>query len=273
MGSSRKNRGLFRWALILIVAVGLLWLLIGMNSVERVAVSILPNLAQSREKKNLLKSEKSELVSEVINLRQRNLQLENELNLLKDATSSQTELQKFDSYWKGFPEVTGVTARIILRDPYNLYTSFIIDKGSTDKISVGMPVLGKEQVVGRVTEVHPDFSRVRCITSPRLSFGAHVQRTQDLGVLVGGRKELYLTFLTFNSDVTLGDEIVTSGTIDSTPGGLRLGKVIEVVRKNPEEELVVKVGLEENLGELTGVLVVTSTRDIPTKVSLEDGVS
>jgi rod shape-determining protein MreC len=273
MGSSRKNRGLFRWVFTLIVAVALLWLLIGMDSVERIAVSILPNLAENREKKILLKSEKSELVDKVTSLQQKNLQLENELSLLKDATSSQSELQSFDSYWKDFPEVSGVTARIILRDPYNLYTSFIIDKGSSDGITVGMPVLGKKQVVGRVTEVHDDFSRVRCITSPKLSFGAHVQRTRDLGVLVGGRKELYLTFLTFNSDVTLGDEIITSGTIDTTPGGLHLGKVIEVIRKNPEEELVVKVGLEEDINQLTGVLVVTSARNLPAGASLKDGVS
>lgn len=273
MGSSRKNRGLFRWVFILIVAVALLWLLIGMDSIERMAVSILPGFAENREKKTQLKLEKNELVDKVTNLTQRNLQLENELDLLKNATSSQLEIQNLDSYWKNYPEVSGVTARIILRDPYNLYTSFIIDKGTNDGIAVSMPVLGKKQIVGRVTEVHNDFSRVRCITSPKLSFGAHVERTRDLGVLVGGRNELYLTFLTFNSDVTLGDKIVTSGTVDTTPGGLYLGKVMEVIRKNPEEELVVKVGLEEDINELTGVLVVTSTRDIPIGVSLKDGTS
>ncbi|MBU1023126.1 rod shape-determining protein MreC, partial [bacterium] len=159
------------------------------------------------------------------------------------------------------------------KDPYGLYSTFLIDKGSNDGIQKYMPVLGIQELVGRVIEVYPEFSRVRTIESPKLAFGAVVRRTNELGVYMGARKDKTMTYLSINSDISPGDEIITSGTTDITPAGLRLGKVKEVVRRAPEEDLVVKIESSENIAALSHVWILTRIRNLPDGASLSEGQS
>lgn len=256
---------------LILVIILVIWFLTARHGAERIALGIFPSIQKNIETKSQIVKDKKKLVEENEQLRKDNMEYAAMISMLVDENQSLLQRNEISRFWEENPGIYGEIARIFLKDPYGLYSTFLIDKGLNQGIKENMPVLGMREVIGRVIEVHPEFSRVRTIKSSNLAFGAVIKRTRELGVIVGGRKELKLTYLTINSDVSPGDAIITSGTTDITPAGLPLGTVREVVRLEVEEELIVKVESSEDIGKLDYVLVVTATQPIPADVSLEEG--
>ena len=56
-----------------------------------------------------------------------------------------------------------VAANVIGKDAGNWFSVFLIDRGSNDGISVGMNVLADGGLAGIVTQVGPNYAKVRSI--------------------------------------------------------------------------------------------------------------
>lgn len=267
-----KHVNIQPWIRIIIIVLVILlvvWLLTERHGAENIALSTLPSIQDNLRNRTELRKEKNQLIEENSQLRAENLQYSATIDMLVEENQSLLEKGEISRYWGRNPGICGETARVFLKDPYGLYSTFLIDKGSNHGIKQDMPVLGLKEVIGRVIEVHPEFSRVRSILSPNLAFGAVIKRTRELGVFEGGRGFQKLTYLTINSSVRPGDEIITSGTTDITPAGLPLGQVKEIIRMEQEEELIVMVESSENIGKLSHVLVVTSVQSVHPNASIE----
>lgn len=118
-------------------------------------------------------------------------------------------------------------------DPYS--QRLVIDKGATNGISAGSPVIDGTGVLGQVTRVYPWVSEITLLTDRDQSIPVMNTRTGERHVAfgnpghVGG--DLELRFVPPGADVQVGDLLTTSGIDGVYPAGLHVAKVSHIERR------------------------------------------
>ena len=123
-------------------------------------------------------------------------------------------------------------AQVIGEDASNWARTLIIDKGTWSGLETGMPVVAADGVVGRIIKTAPESSRVLLITDASSAVAGLVQRTRTRGVARGRGDDLTVEYALADSDIRVGDLLVTSGMGGVFPKGLPFGR-IESVEKDP----------------------------------------
>ena len=202
-----------------------------------------------------LDDENQRLRDENAELREKN----SKLKLLEDENERLSELLKTDEKYKDY-EKTG--AQIIAKNPGNWYDSFIINKGSKSGISKGMTVLAAGGLVGRVVDdVGARYARVVAIIDSTSSVSAENMRTGATGFVKGDIALMQdglckMDLISEDSDMVVGDEIVTSNLSSIYPPGITIGFIQEVKSNlNGTKYAIVKPAV--GFGSLETVLVVT----------------
>jgi len=118
-------------------------------------------------------------------------------------------------------------------DPYS--RKVIIDRGLTQGIEPGSPVIDESGVLGQVTRVHPLVSEVTLVIDREQAIPVLNVRTGARSVAFGDPSAhgalLELRFMAGNSDVQTGDLLTTSGVDGVYPPGLPVAKVEKVERR------------------------------------------
>lgn len=109
-----------------------------------------------------------------------------------------------------------------------------IDRGASDGVKRGMPVLVPEGLVGRVTSVQSRSSVVTLLTDPGLSVSCLTESNDGAvlhGIVSGGSNEL-LSFSRISGDreVPVRTRIVTSGLGGVYPRGISVGTLLRLTR-------------------------------------------
>lgn len=134
----------------------------------------------------------------------------------------------------------------------------VLNKGSTDGISVGQPIIDDLGVLGQVVTVGPNSSRAILIADNTHAISARVERT-GLSVVaegIGQANSLRLSHLPHSTDVVVGDRLVTSGLDGVFPEGYPIAKVVSVVRDARQPFLQVSAEPYAKLDRIRYVLVV-----------------
>ncbi|MGD8429392.1 MAG: rod shape-determining protein MreC [Ectothiorhodospiraceae bacterium] len=119
----------------------------------------------------------------------------------------------------------------LLRVDLDPYTHLIqIDKGASDQVYRGQPVLDANGVVGQVDRVGPFTATVRLITDPSHGLPVQVNRNgvRAIAVGTGNLHRLDLSSLPNNTDIRAGDLLVTSGLGGRFPAGYPVARVDKV---------------------------------------------
>lgn len=146
----------------------------------------------------------------------------------QDAFLENERLKKILALKSSLP-VPSVVATVIGEDSAPWYRSIVIDRGSVDGLSEGMPVMATSGVVGRVVKVAPSSARVLLLTDHASSIAAMIQRSRARGVLKGkGGGSCSLEFTIREDDVKVGDIVTTSGVGGVFQKGKILGEVTMV---------------------------------------------
>ena len=124
----------------------------------------------------------------------------------------------------------------VLYDAADPYTrKVIIDKGLTNKVELGSPVIDELGVVGQVTRVHPMSSEVTLLIDREYTLPVLNTRTGARSVAYGdpvfAGGSLELRWIGGNSDVQPGDMLTTSGVDGVYPAGLAVAKIDKVERR------------------------------------------
>lgn len=115
-------------------------------------------------------------------------------------------------------------------DPYK--QQVMIDKGSDSGVYRGQAVLDANAVLGQVVQVNPSTSQVLMITDASHSLPVQVNRNglRSIALGTGRTNELELAHLPNNSDIKIGDLLVTSGLGGHFPAGYPVAEVTSVER-------------------------------------------
>jgi rod shape-determining protein MreC len=148
-------------------------------------------------------------------------------------------------------------ARVIGWDSSGLFKSITIDKGEHDGLTINMPVVNAEGVVGRVVSVSFDYSQVLLITDQNSAVDGLVQRSRGRGTLRGrGSSECYFDYVIKTCAIEAGDAIVTSGMGGVFPKGLHLGTVTKIKDARTKLFKDVRVAPAVDFSKLEEVLIV-----------------
>ena len=150
------------------------------------------------------------------------------------------------------------------RDPST--RRIVINRGSRDDVTPGLPVIDHAGVVGQVTRVFPFTSEVTLLTDKDQAIPVQVLRS-GLRSIVYGRGhsgQLDLRFVAQDADIQVGDVLVTSGLDGMYPAGLAVARVTQVEKATGSFGRVVGLplaGIDRN----RQVLVIMSNHALPAR--------
>ena len=116
-------------------------------------------------------------------------------------------------------------------DPYS--RKVFIDRGLTQGVKLGAPVIGEAGVLGQVTQVYPLNAEVTLLTDKDAAIPVLNTRTQQRSAAFGAGRGggMELRFMSGNADVKAGDVLHTSGLDGVYPPGLPVATVASVERR------------------------------------------
>ncbi len=156
-------------------------------------------------------------------------------------TETKLERYELDTYREllaldeKYADYEKITANVIAKDSGNWFSTFTIDRGSRDGIQKGMNVIAGSGLVGIVTDVGPNYAKVRSIINDTSNVSAMVANTQDnlnvSGNLLTMNRSGVITFSELKDkedQVKVGDEIVTSYVSDQYQQGILIGYITSI---------------------------------------------
>jgi len=152
-----------------------------------------------------------------------------------------------------------VAAEVIGRDPSPWYRTIIINKGRSDGLHKGLPVVVPEGIIGQVTDVSSGYAKVMLIIDRNSAVDALVQRSRARGIIKGAAtSRCIFEYVLRKDEVAVGDKIITSGLDGVFPKGFPIGNVTGVIKRTSDifqEVIVTPYSDFEKLEEVLVVLV------------------
>jgi rod shape-determining protein MreC len=167
-------------------------------------------------------------IDDVESLRAKNQELEAQVIRLEEQRLANERLSKLLSLVDAY-SFESRAAHIISRSTDSFNQTISIDLGSNDGMTVGLPVLNANGLLGQIEACGPGTSVVRLITDPHSGVAVFIERNRAEGVLAGSAEGvLYLDFISQDTDVQVGDPVITSGAGGVYPKGIVIGMVTSV---------------------------------------------
>jgi rod shape-determining protein MreC len=158
--------------------------------------------------------------------------------------------------------VPAVAASVIGEDNSPWFRTILINRGESDGIREGMPVVAVNGVVGQVVRVTAKSARVLLLTDHSSAVAAVVQRSRARGVIRGKSDGLCtLEFSAREDDIKVGDQVVTSGIGGLFPKGIPVGEVTMVKKGEFGIFQTVNIRPAVNIPRLEELLVLLQHRD------------
>ena len=174
----------------------------------------------------------SEVMAENEELKKKVEELTVELNTTKLERYELENLRELYQLDQKYPSYDKVAANVIGKDAGNWFNTFTIDKGTNDGIEVNMNVMAGSGLVGIVTDVGPNYAKVKAIISDNSSVSGMVLTTSD-NIIVNGSLQKMTESMTIEfsglndreNEVEIGDPVVTSYVSYDYQQGILIGYI------------------------------------------------
>ena len=186
-------------------------------------------------------SDKSDQLMEIKDVLEENQRLKAEVDRLTiENTKFQQEryelnqLRQLLKLDEEYSEYEKIGAQIIARDSSNWFSSFTINKGSNDGIQINCNVMAGSGLVGRVTDVGPNYAKVTSIIEDNNNTSGLLLSTGDHLIVTGDLTTMPKGMIAFNKLVdndnkaTVGDKIVTSNISNHYLPGILIGYISSI---------------------------------------------
>jgi rod shape-determining protein MreC len=206
-------------------------------------------------------------------LKVENEELKAELYQLKQDTQDSAEIAKENDQLRDLLDLSlrhpdykqYDTAQVISWNASNWASSFTIGKGSANsKVKVGDCVITETgALIGIVSDVQANSSTVTTVLDTKFSYGAYIERNDERAIAEGDftlmkQGLLKLNYLQDNTDIIMGDTIITSGKGGVLPSGLIIGTVQEVLTYPTGISRYATIKPNADLKSLANVYLITS---------------
>lgn len=228
------------------------------NSVNDVGNWLSDASAGFRDKQELAEKNK-ELQSEIDDLTMKNnelMQNSTELERLK-------ELYDLDNSYSGYHKLA---AQVISKDPGNWYSTFVINRGSKDGLSVDMNVIGQGGLIGIITEVGDNWAQVRSIIDDESNISVMI-RNSSINFMVSGSlleendgKINFFQLRDADNNVSSGDAVVTSNISSKFLPEILVGYISDITEDSNELTKSGTIVPVVDFSSLREVLVITDLK-------------
>lgn len=158
--------------------------------------------------------------------------LTSELNTIKLEQYELDNLRELLELDQKYPSYEKVAANVIGKDTGNWFSVFTIDKGTKDGIETDMNVIAGSGLVGIVTDVGPNYAKVRTIIDDTSKVSGMILTTSDRCIVHGDLQEmnenqniLFTDLKDSDDEVAVGDPVVTSYISDKYLQGILVGYI------------------------------------------------
>lgn len=179
-------------------------------------------------------------------LTKENAKLMLEVNRMRKLKSENDELHSMIAY-RDTSKYPLIPAKVISKLVTKIQGNFIINKGFSDGIKKGMPVLSEKGLVGLIMDVAENYSVVRTLYNSNLNIAITMQRTNVNGILTYDGRNLVVKDIPSTYDVQVGDRVETSDFSSLFPPSIPVG----IVQKK-----------ESNVLGLLHIITITAFADI-----------
>lgn len=158
------------------------------------------------------------------------------------------------------PATKSIGARVIGEDMTPWRKVIVLDKGSRHGIKKDMVLVAPEGLVGRVLEAEPFTARAILLPDPDCRVGALTTGGRSQGVIAGtGMDKLQMKYLSLDTEIAIGEEVITSGIESLFPKGLLVGKIESVERDSEGLHLLAVVTPAVPFSKIEEVLCLVSS--------------
>ncbi len=152
-----------------------------------------------------------------------------------------------------------ISAEVIGKDPSQWYKTFVIDKGVSEGVTKGLPVVVPEGIVGQVIDASDHYSKVLLIIDSNSAVDALVQQTRAHGIIKGdSENRCLLNYVSRKEIVNIGDSVVSSGLDGVFAKGLLIGKVTDIILSKSGIFQEIEVSPFVDFDKIEEVLVVSN---------------
>lgn len=220
----------------------------------------------------------AEDLTELQTLRERNADLEealaqfqSELVELREIASDYQRLAELLDYTTTASNQEYLAADVINVDTSGFLRTITINRGTRDGLAVGMPVVTRQGLVGRIVRMSASAARVLLVTDPSSAVSARLQTTRVEGSVVGQLSgTLRMTFIPLGQTIQEGDLVITSGLGGNFPPDIVIGQVTSIRQFEFELYQEAEIRSLNNFDTLEIVLVITNFQ--PVDLSIFDQV-
>lgn len=155
-------------------------------------------------------------------------------------------------------DIPRVDARVVATNPSNFELSIEIDKGSSQGVADGMPVVTGTGLVGRISNVSRNRAVVQLLVDDEFSVGIRIDPQGDTGVATGQgiRRPMTADLLDPSTKLEQGQVAVTSGLQQSQfPPGIPVGTIATATTRANALQQDVEITPVVDLGRLAFVTV------------------
>jgi rod shape-determining protein MreC len=211
----------------------------------------------------------------LIHVRRENLEMQAELDRLR-IRNAELESQSAESarlatllgFHDAHPDVPMLAARVIAASADSSSRTIFINRGERDGIRRNMAVITPDGIVGKVFEIYRGTSQVLLLTDKESGVGALLAGSRTQGPVSGvGEPLMVMKYISNDENVSLGQQILTSGQDQIFPKDLPIGTVAEAKPGTPFKQIRVRPAA--HLDRLEEVIVLLTRQELTKSTNAE----
>ena len=177
--------------------------------------------------------------------------------------------EKYSTYEK-------IAASVIAKDSTNWFSTFTINRGSNHGLEPGMNVIAGSGLVGIITDVGPNYAKVRSIIDDTSNVSAMIPSTGDNFIVSGDLKNMNSSMtISFSglrdpdNEIKIGDPVVTSYVSDQYQQGIMIGYITSIEDGANKLTKVGTITPVVDFEHLEEVLIITKQKDTGAELETE----
>jgi len=195
------------------------------------------------------------------------VRIQAEFNKLSDVEDENLRLRRALQFRRQQPRPM-IPCDVVSRNISGWWSSVRIGKGSVDGIRKNHAVISPDGLVGKTIEVSRRTAEVLLVCDPACRVSARIERANTFGLVRGGGVNFRghpvarMDFIDKDTEVRVGDEVVTSGLSGEggvSPKGVHIGYIVKVHRDDSGLFQYAEIAPSATVSLLDYVFVVSET--------------